>query len=241
MARMRTCCLVVTLALAGVSPAFAQGASVGVSLTGDVARFSRSETGGVRDLSGSGEAIGFALRAGTALGSNWGVEVELARPSRIENEGAPDFLPLAYPNLPPLGAGAGVEGTVVPGLGVLIYPPISYRIRTSQRNTTFSAGAWARQILSARAALVYSGGVGFQRTERDVEFSYGPVGGLIAAPAILPPSVMTRTTVYSTRPFVGLDARIGMTDHLELVAGVRLHGLENGLLVRPGIGLGWTF
>lgn len=239
---MRLHWIVVTgLVLGTVSPALAQGTYMSASLTGDIVRFSRSETQGVRDLSGGGEAIGFALRVGTPLGSSWGVEAEFARPAEIENEGAPDVIPLAYQTL--AWSSQGVTGSVVAGdlPTRLIYPPFSYQVRTSQRNTTFSTGVWARQDVSTRAALVYSGGVGFHRTETDIEFTYGPVRGIPTIPVIIPPRSVTETITYSARPFAGIDARIGMTDHAELVLGVRLHGLRDGVLVRPAVGLGWTF
>jgi hypothetical protein len=38
-----------------------------------------------------------------------------------------------------------------------------------------------------------------------------------------------------------VEARVGLTENLERAPGVRLIGLENGWLVRPAVGLGWTF
>jgi hypothetical protein len=223
-------------AIGCASPAAAQGTYVGASLTGDIVRFSRSETRGARDVSDGGEAIGFALRVGTPLGATWGVEAEFARPSEIENEGAPDVFPAAYRSVINVGL-------VVPDITPVIYPPISYRVRMSTRTTTFSTGLWAKQDLSARVALVYSGGAAFNRTEREVEYSYGaiPLPRLAQIEAILPPSSLTEAIHYSVRPFVGIGARIGMTEHLELVPAARLHGIESGVLIRPSVGLGWTF
>jgi hypothetical protein len=40
---------------------------------------------------------------------------------------------------------------------------------------------------------------------------------------------------------VGFEACIGLTEHVNLVPGVRLHGLENGWLLRPAVGLEWEF
>lgn len=219
---------------ASAAPARAQSAYVSVSLAGDVVRFTHSEAEGVPSLLGGGEATGFALRVGTPLGSRWGVEAEFARPSTIENEGGgPDVVPLVYRGLPYEVVGGQLDPR--------IYPIISYRVRTSQRNTTFSTAVWARQDLSPRFALVYLGGVGFHRMERDIEYTYGPGPRLLAIPIIVPPRSRTDTVTYTARPLVGIEARIGMTDHLELVPGVRLHGLESGVLVRPSVGLGWTF
>jgi hypothetical protein len=185
----------------------------------------------MRGLRGGGEALGFALRVGTPIGSKWGIEAEIARPAEIENEGGSDVVPLAYARFPDV---------VREELGV-IYPRISSQVRTSQRYTTLSTTAWARQDLSPRFALVYSGGVGFHRTEQNVEYTYGPVRPVPGLLIVIPPRSRSEAIVYSVRPVVGVDARIGMTAHVELVPSLRLHGLQNGMLIRTGIGLAWTF
>jgi hypothetical protein len=151
-------------------------------------------------------------------------------PSAIEGESSPEIFPLLYA----IGANVPIGVPVAP----IIYPPISYSVRTSWRTTTFSAGVWARHSISERVALVYSGGAAFNRTQNEFEFSYTPPPSF---GAIVPPSTRTETVLYSVRPFAGIGARIGMTEHLELVPAARLQGLENGMLVRPSIGLGWTF
>ncbi|HZM95841.1 MAG TPA: hypothetical protein VFB92_20595, partial [Vicinamibacterales bacterium] len=52
-------------------PVYAQG-YVAASVLGDIARFNEYDSGS-GDTSGNGEAVGFALRLGSALGSRWGV------------------------------------------------------------------------------------------------------------------------------------------------------------------------
>ena len=228
------------------APASGQDASVSASLIGDIVRFGGSETAGLPDFSPGGEALGFALRVGTRLGPAWGVEAELARPGEIESDGRPDVIPLRAGGFTWEDAAARIrtDGFTVPGIETLIFPPISYRVRTAYRDLTVSAGAWARQDLSARLALVYSGGVGFHRTERKLELSFDPIRVIPPMPggtAIVPGAMVTKTTTYSARPFAGIEARVGMTERLELVTGLRVHGLDGGVLVRPSIGLGWTF
>jgi hypothetical protein len=227
--------------------ASAQGTYVSASLTGDVVRFGGTEASGVPDVSAGGEAIGFALRAGTRLGSAWGVEAEFARASEIERETALGVYPLSGSTLTfddftgsliPAGERIG------PDIGSVIFPPISYRVRTASRNVTMSAGLWARQQFSARVALVYTGGIGFHRIEREIEFRFEPPVPFPPFPRLAGvnlPSPITTGISYSARPFAGMEARVRMTDHLELVPGVRLHGLSGGLLVRPSVGLGWVF
>jgi len=44
---------------------------------------------------------------------------------------------------------------------------------------------------------------------------------------------------------VGIEMRAGMTDHAQLVAGLRVHPLGqsavDGWMIRPSVGLAWTF
>ncbi len=235
-ARMRVA-LAGLLVLASAAPALAQRAYVGASLTGDLTRYSGSESEGVPDMSRGGEALGFALRVGTPLGSMWGVEAEFARPAEIETEWSPQIIPLDQPSLVSGSLTGGIIGGPLLGATeTLILPPFStYRIQTRQRNSTLSAGLWVRQYLSARVSMVYLGGVGFERTELETEVTYQPFISSRRSP------VLTSSTLYGVRPFVGVESRIAMTDHLQLVPGVRLHGLEGGWLVRPSVGLAWAF
>lgn len=232
----------------GARPALAQDTYVNASLTGDVVRLSASESAGQPGFSG-GEAIGFALRAGTRLGTAWGVEAEFARPAEIEHEWSPDVIPLPARVL----TFTGQDGTAIstPDLTSLIFPPRSYRFRTAYRDTTLSAAVWTRQDFSARFALVYIGGIGFHRAEQDSEITIDPFPFPVSIPGvpIVPRGPLlteaatyrSKATIYSARPFAGIEARLRMTDRVELVPGVRVHGLDGGILVRPSVGLGWRF
>lgn len=219
-------------------PAGAQGAYVSASLTGDVLRLDRVEASG-RDQSNSGEALGFALRIGTELGTRWGVELEFLRPSEIETEFNPGVVPLAADTSRSL---TFIDLTSA-GATSLVYPSFSYRIQTRQRNTTLSAALWARQQVSSGVSLVYLGGVGFHHRTQEATITFTPtpvVPGIPSIPIVLPPSVSSATT-YDAGPFAGVEARIGMTSHVQLVPGVRLHGIAGGWLLRPSVGLGWSF
>jgi hypothetical protein len=238
---------VVTMAIvvACGSKAFAQGAYVSASLLGDIVRSTHTEYPGISN-SGGGEAIGFALRAGTPLGAIWGVEVELARPAEIENEFEPNVFPLSqtslsYTFVDLAGGSSSIVSTVPP-----LRPDFLYSVRTSQRNTTLGVSLWAQQQLSARIAMVYLGGVGFHRTEFESEFSFPPrlAGGISGIPPsliIAIPPYRTEHVTYGVRPMVGLEARIEMTRHLHLVPGFRLHAGDGLWLMRPAVGVGWTF
>jgi hypothetical protein len=211
--------------------ASAQTPYVGASLFGDVVRSTHTETAGGRGVTGGGEALGFALRAGTRLGAAWGVEVEFARPASIDEEGVPGGLPipalqqsLTFERLP-------IDGTV-------IFPPVIVGFRSSQRNTTLSAVAWAEQVVSARVSLVYLGGVGFVRSRHEFSASYSPLLG--ASPTIFPPFT-SETVLYGGGALAGFEARLALTDRAQLVPGIRLHAIDNTWLVRPSVGINWSF
>ena len=217
------CFVVVARLVFSAAPAFAQGGYVTAAISGDVARFSHTESSGQSDATG-GEALSFALRTGAAIGSHWGVELEFARPSEIENTN-----PNPIRILTPASVG-GVSATPV------IYPPISLDIRTRQRNTTLAAMAWASQEITRRFSLVYLGGVGFYRRSLETEYSYaGPV------PLASGSTFSSTTIAYGAGPAAGIEAAVGLTDHVHLLPGVRIQGIEGGWIVRPSVGLGWHF
>jgi hypothetical protein len=236
--------IVAVAAMVGITgvPAAAQDTYVSASLTADVVRFSGSETPGVADLTPDGEALGFAVRLGTRLGSAWGVEAEVSRAAEIERESEPDAIPFPRPT-DPIASIITDGRPVVPGVDVRIVPPVTYRMRSAYRDLTVSAGVWARQDFTARFALVYSGGVGFHRSEREAELTIAMIGLIPEVPGLIfpPTRTVTDVTTYSARPFAGIEGRVRMTEQVELVPGVRVHGLEAGLLVRPSIGVGWLF
>src|SRR5687768_14990405 len=125
---MRSLILCVASVFTAVSGAFAQSAYVGASVFGDIVRSSGSSSV-VTERSGSGEAIGFTVRAGTPLGDRWGVELEFARPSEIEESAENSILPLLT-----------VDRALLPP-GVTLPPPFfSFGFRSSFRNTTISTG-----------------------------------------------------------------------------------------------------
>ena len=55
------------------------------------------------------------------------------------------------------------------------------------------------------------------------------------------PPYQSTTVIYGVSPLAGVESRISMTEHLQLVPGVRLQVVEDGWLIRPAVGLAWTF
>jgi hypothetical protein len=225
---------VIVLAALGAWPASAQSTYVSAAIAGDVLRGTHSETVLGPDISQGGEAIGFALRVGTPLGTRWGVELEFARGGEIET----DFsggIPLAS------RADAITWSSLLPGSPVtqLLPRPVSYSFRSAQRHNTLSTTVWMNQELSQRVSLVYLAGMGFYRStlESDARFDFLPLE--LAIPGLLP--TRSKTVSYGVRPLVGFEVRIDLTEHVELVPGVRLHGLDNAWLIRPAVALAWKF
>ena len=211
-------------------PAFAQGAYVGAFLVGEIVRLDQYDS---NQNSGNGESFGFGLRLGTPGGAKWGVELEYVRPGEITSNQSPPFLPAAIydftaiPNIP----GLPTDGRYDP----LIFP--SYQFRSTQRRTTVSTSLWIRQEITPRFSLAYLGGVAFGRTNNEIEVTYQ-----LGRPTILPiPPIITESITYDVRPMVGVEGRIRMGGKVDLVPGLRLHGAQNGWLIRPAVGLAWSF
>ncbi len=219
--------------------AFAQGAYVGAFLVGEIVRLDQYDSN-ARD-SGSGEAFGFALRLGTPVGAKWGVELEFVRPGEITSNQVPQILPAAIYDVTAL---RGIPS--LPNQGglsdPLIYPPISYEFRSTQRRTTLSPSLWVRQEISPRFSIVYLGGVAFGRTNNEVQISYS-IGRSILPIASIPwiAPIVNESITYDVRPMVGVEGRIRMGGKVDLVPGIRLHGAEGDWLIRPAVGLSWNF
>jgi hypothetical protein len=204
------------------------------SLSADIVRTGSSDT---TTLPGSGEAFSFSLRAGAQVTPLFGIELDFTRPSEIETTQEPEFRTLDASVLTLIGVSP-------PSL-----PILGYRVHTAQRATTVTASAWARQDVSPRFAVVYLGGIAFARVERSVTTTFDfpdfprpvdfPV--LITRPSIFPPSYQTTIVDYTQGPMAGIEGRLALTEHVQLAPGFRLLGIGGGWVMRPAVGLGWTF
>jgi hypothetical protein len=221
-------------------PASAQSTYVGASVVGDVLRTTHSESILGRDVPSGGESVGFALRVGTPIGSRWGVELEFTHPGEIETE-FPGPIPLTT-RIDSVVSTTTVATTSAPIVYTVLPPfpqPAAYRLTSSQRHSTLSATAWVNQDVSRRVSLVYLAGMGFYRATSESEFRFDVLPGNITAPIVIPS--LTKTVGYGVSPLAGFEVRVQLTDHVNIVPGVRLHGLESGWLTRPAVGLEWEF
>jgi len=227
MKRSQLLMILLFLLFCAVSTAHAQSGYVAASLNADIVR------NGTIDESptpGTGEALSFSLRAGHAITSKFGVELDFTRPSAIESDETSEIF---YPDM----SLVFVDGFGLPGSigGSDIFRT---QIHLKQRTTTITAAAWARQEITSRFSVVYLGGVAFARRAQDLTASSA---GIPLALAPFLPSIATHTVDYSAGPMVGAEAPIGMTEHVRLVPGMRLLALNGGWTLRPAVALGWTF
>ncbi|MGH9328942.1 MAG: hypothetical protein ACRD09_00740 [Vicinamibacterales bacterium] len=228
----------VLCALLVAAPAFAQSAYVVGSFGVEVSRLSRVESGGFEFPGGDGEALGGALRVGTELGDRWGLELEFAHAATIEDETTQNPRILPATGFVFTSLGTAPVGGIAPEIPIFV----NYTLRVRRSNPTLSTVAWIRQPVGGSVDLVYLGGVAFSRSVQEQDTSFVPI---LRPIPLLAPSRVTRTTMYGVNPLVGVEGRIRLTEHVRLVPGVRLQGLDSdpgsGWLMRAGVGLGWFF
>jgi opacity protein-like surface antigen len=226
--------LLVGILLAVAAPAAAQSTSVGVNGAWDVARFSKVEVNDSALLSSvadslDGDAFGFAVNVRRAIGENWGVAVEFSRSGDIESTTS-----RRRGGIPANPAGVG------PLPPNVIRPDFEFEVSTEQQHQSIGALAWVRHGIGDRVALSYLGGVAFVRSELERDLSIDP---RILAISISPSELTT--IEQNVAPLVGVDADFKFTDHTAFTAGVRLQGVSvggrDGWLIRPGVGVRWTF
>lgn len=216
--------------------ASAQSAYVGAAFFGDVVRTSGSTGEGTE----GGETFGGALRFGTPLGTQWGVELEFARSGELDD--APRFSPLtASRSFTFSSSSTGVVQSIP-----AIFPAPS--ITSTRQLTTISPMLWWSHEVSQRLSLVYLGGVAFTRAESSLRFEYEPFplpvplpGGLPGLPIRAPQVIESEAVSYDADVAVGFEARIGMTEHLRLTPGIRMQTVTGGWAIRPAVGLLWMF
>lgn len=215
------------LLMAATRSASAQGPYVGASVGSDITRFD-----GVagQTSSGEGEAVSWQLKIGTPIASHFGVELEFSRPQEVTRT---ESTPIGIYSAASLSAIAAI------GVPTDLFVP-NFSVRTAQRNTTIAPAFWVRQTITPRFSMSYLGGVSFFRTTTEFSYEFGGTGRPnVIAPILLPRS--TRSIEYGVGPLVGIEGRIGMTEHLQFVPGVRMQTLTGGWLVRPAVGVSWEF
>lgn len=198
---------------------------VAAALSADIAR--NGSSAGV-ESPGNGEAFSFSLRVGAPVTRWFGVELDFTRPSEIETDQSPDIRILsAYTVV------SSLDGLTVPSA-----PIAGYKIHTARRASTITAGVWAKQEVSPRLSLAYLGGIAFARLDQTMTTTFDyPLPVL----SIYPRAYEFTSVEYTQGPMAGIEARIALTDHAQLVPGLRLLSVGGGWIMRPAVGLGWAF
>jgi hypothetical protein len=216
---------------------WAQSAYVGGAIAAEVVRTSSTKSGGTTYDSGSGEAFAGAIRVGTFIAPRFGVELEYFRPGEIDSD-------CRRPDLP---GRVGACRPCLPGSACRIFPTApSRRSFPSRRAFAYQRPAHSSRRASRSAAA--SNWCIWAASDSRVSCARSSTAfrglRLPVAPAF-PITYSTRTTQYAAGPVVGVEVRAGMTEHAQLVAGLAVHTLGqsvvDGWMIRPGVGLAWTF
>jgi len=234
---IRSLRFLVVATLFSAVPAGAQGVYVNASAGVSVLRFSEVEQSEVGSISRGGEPASWSLRLGTPLGQRWGVELEFVRTLETTKEttfdlfgGIPDGLMLP-------GYGFTTAGLFTPGLPL---PSVDVRYRIRERQSSLVPTLWYRTDVSSKVAMVFLGGVAFNRSVEGVDVSIPTLPRFPNISTSLGPST-NRFTDYGTGAVAGVEARIGLGDNLQLIPGARLQSLGGGWSLRPAVGIGWQF
>jgi hypothetical protein len=131
---------------------------------------------------------------------------------------------------------AALNHSSILGSGRLDLPFDEPQLHIKQEKASISMLAWVPQRVGSAVQLVYLGGVTFHRTA---------TAGRLGPERPADSRFDSKLTEYSTGPTVGMEARIALTTHVQVVPGVRLDGIQvansNGWLLRADAGISWVF
>jgi hypothetical protein len=229
--------VIALLLLLAAAPARAQSVYVAGSIGADVSRVNHTNSNVYASSSSSGdETISGSLRVGTAVGQNWGVELEFVHSGRSHIETVPGVLPVLASYAVALAPTAAMPASI--SASSSIAPIAYYQTDVRRTHSDLDGVIWARQRVGGSVDLVYIGGIVFSRERVEVTQNFPTIR--LFAPV---PNGMFRSTVisYGTRPLAGIEARVRFTSHVSLLPGVRMQGIADGWLIRPYVGLGWFF
>ena len=217
----------------------AQSAYVAGTIGADVSRVSHTDSNFYSSPDGT-ETLSGSVRVGSAIGPNWGVELEFVHSGRSHDQVTPSVQPLATATSITGAPPVALQGFTFTSASANVIPIRFVQSDVRQSHSDLDALIWVRQGVGGTVDLVYLGGVAFSRQRTEITQNFPTILGLLAP---LPPNSAFRSTTisYGTRPLAGVEARIRFTSHVRLIPGVRLQGITEGWLLRPYVGLGWFF
>lgn len=223
---------------AGVPAASAQPSpergTVFIGAAGFAAVEMEPETTGLEGATDAGGTVaGGLLSVGVHLTPRVSARFEWGLTGQLETSQSYNILAaLDRPSFDVLG---GIETFLSYGTADLAaIVPANYR---QERQTMTGAALLGYHLGDGRVSLEVLGGLGFVnqeiKTRYDVRILFGG-----------PTSISERsytTSTYHAVGVVGADVAVALTDHAAVVPSLRVFSLNNGLSVRPGVGLRWTF
>lgn len=233
--------LVLLSLTAFVTPALAQPSpergTVFIGATGFAAVEKTPSSSGLADSDdGGGTVAGGMLSVGVHLTPRVSARVDWGLTDRLEtNQGM--ALPFAsereFPGLG--GLLGGVEGGFTFGTSdpTSIFPS-NYR---QERQTMTGLALLGYHLGEGRVSLEVLGGLGFVNEEVETKYDVR----ILLGGRLNTSEQSFRTSTYHAVGVVGADVTVALTDHAAVVPSVRIFSLNNGLSLRPGVGLRWTF
>lgn len=181
---------------------------------------SGSALGDVKRFSGDpttnaldGQSFGGAVTLGTSIATRWDLEIGVDVPA--------------------------FTSTLQPRPVTLRRSTIALQSRTRNRTVSVATLVRFRSAPRGRVQLGYLAGLSFVRLHRKFD---------TLAPAGIPASLIPKphkSVDYGAAPTAGVDAQIAIVAHLSVVPGIHasVFNLEgvSGVLLRPRIGVRWTF
>ena len=189
-----------------------------------IERFPSSAGFGAPERDSGGTVAGGMLGVGIHLTEKISARVEASLTGELRQRQDAFGYPYLTPEVLAAFSNAGsFSALVVPGMP------------ETRRTTAAGFMLLGYHVPARRASIELVGGLGLLNT--DVETSYDV---RIAAERLTVPAAYT-TSTYHAVAVVGADVAVRLTDRAAIVPQVRAYVLGNGLSVRPGLSLRWTF
>lgn len=238
MSRLAVAFAVLTLpvfsAIAAAQPSPERG-TVFIGASGFAAIEKDADTSGLPDADRGGTVAGAALSVGVHLTPRVSARFEWGLTDRLKSDGPYGFPLAANAGLSRLDLFSGIESLVSFGPAEMTsIVPANYR---QERETMTGFALLGYHLGDGRVSLEVLGGLGF--VNQEIETGYD-VRILLGGRTSVSQQTFT-TSTYHAVGVVGVDVNVTLTDHASVVPSIRAFSLNNGLSLRPGLGLRWTF
>lgn len=223
-------------AIAAAQPSPEPG-TVFIGASGFAAVEKAAETTGFGEADNGGTVAGGALSVGVHLTQRVSARFEWGLTDRLKTN-QPVGIPFATGlDLPRLGATlGGIEAGFSFGTPQLTASVVETSYR-QERQTMAGLALLGYHLGDGRVSLEVLGGLGL--VNQEIETSYDV--RILRGQRLSLPQPSYSTSTYHAVGVVGADVTVALTDHAAVVPSIRAFALNNGLSLRPGLGLRWTF